>query len=225
MNHMTQTPVHENHNPQLLSLIPTFSKKLIEIGCSSGALARAFKLNNADIDWIGVEIDEKYADLASRYCDKSIVSDVDRWNRADFEKFSDRDCWVFGDVLEHLKDPWQVVANIRSVIPHNGSIVVCIPNASHWSLLVRFATGNIRYENQGLLDKTHLRWFSRITIFELFESNGFKVVEGLSRIFYEPEREKFLPLIGHIAELNGSDKETAINDSIPLQYVIRAVPV
>lgn len=225
MNHMTQTPVHENHNPQLLTLIPTFSKKLIEIGCSSGALARAFKLNNVDIDWIGVEIDEQYADLASRYCDKSIVSDIDRWNQADYEQFSDRDCWVFGDVLEHLKDPWQVVANIRSVIPHNGSVVACIPNAQHWSLLVRFATGNIRYEDQGLLDKTHLRWFSRITTFELFESNGFKVVDGLSRIFYEPEREKFLPLIGHIAELNGSDKDTAINDSIPLQYVIRAVPI
>ena len=222
---MKQTPIHDNHNPDLLRLVPSTSRKIIELGCSSGALAKAFKSNNSDVNWIGVEIDAQYADLASRYCDKAIVSDIDFWGRTNFEQFSDRDCWVFGDVLEHLKDPWKVVANIRSVIPSNGSIVACIPNASHWSLLVKFATGNIRYEDQGLLDKTHLRWFSRITIFELFESNGFKVIEGLSRIFDEPDREKFLPLIGHIAELNYSDKETAINDSIPLQYVIRAIPV
>lgn len=222
---MLQTPIHDNHNPDLLRLIPSTSRKIIEVGCSSGALAKAFKLNNSNTDWVGVEIDHSYGELAGRYCDRVIVSDIDLWDRTNFEQLSDRDCWIFGDVLEHLKDPWKVVSNIRSVIPANGTIVACIPNASHWSLLVKFATGNIRYEDQGLLDKTHLRWFSRITIFELFESNGFKVVDGLCRIFDEPDREKFLPLIGQIAELNGSDKEAAINDSIPLQYVIRAVPV
>lgn len=222
---MKQTPIHDNYNPDLLRLVPLTSRKIIELGCSSGALAKAFKLNNSNVDWVGVEIDQSYGELAGRYCDRVIVSDIDLWELTNFEQFSDRDCWVFGDVLEHLKDPWKVVSNIRSVISANGYIVACIPNASHWSLLVRFATGNIRYEDQGLLDKTHLRWFSRITIFELFESNGFKVIEGLSRIFDEPDREKFLPLIGQIAELNNSDKEAAINDSIPLQYVIRAVPV
>jgi hypothetical protein len=221
---MKNTPVHFNYNPDLLRIIPDTSSKLIEIGCSSGALAHALKLKKPDINWIGVEIDFEYAELASRYCNEIYCSDIESWGESYFNQFKDRDCWIFGDVLEHLKDPWSVIGKIRAVIPEYGSIVACIPNASHWSLVVKFATGSIGYQDEGLLDRTHLRWFSRSTIRQLFEFNGFRIVEDFDRIFYEPDREKFLPLIGQIAALSNFDREQAINDAIPLQYLIRAVP-
>ena len=77
----------------------------------------------------------------------------------------------------------------------------------------------------GLLDKTHLRWFTRLTMLELFQSSGFNVVAGIPRIFPEPGREKFMPAIKLMAELAGANPEVAVADATPLQYVVRAVPV
>jgi len=86
------------------------------------------------------------------------------------------------------------------------------------------ALGDFRYEDNGLLDKTHLRWFSRQTMIELFTACGYKVMEGMPRIFEEPNRENFLPLIREIAIACKSDPDLVIKDAIPLQYVIRAMP-
>lgn len=112
---------------------------------------------------------------------------------------------------------------IHACLPVGGVVVACIPNAQHWSIQARLSVGDFRYENVGLLDKTHLRWFTRQTIIELFQGTGFDIEDGLPRIFSEPARERFLPLIGEMARVAGADPEVAISDSIPLQYVVRAV--
>ena len=72
------------------------------------------------------------------------------------------------------------------------------------------------------MDKTHLRWFTRQTIIEMFNQAGFVIQEGLPRIFNEPLREKYLPLIGEMAQLTGFDPKVAISDAVPFQYVIKA---
>ena len=64
---MEQTPAHEYHNPDLLKIIPLSSKYIVEVGCSSGALAREFKKLNLHAHYIGIELDEGYANLAKRY--------------------------------------------------------------------------------------------------------------------------------------------------------------
>lgn len=222
---MQQTPVHEHHNPDLLKFIPITSNKLIEVGCSSGALAREFKKINPACHYFGVDIDASYTELALRYCDTTKVQDMDLADHNFYQSNADRDCWIFGDTLEHMKDPWAVLRKIRAVIPSNGSIVTCIPNAQHWSLFAKLSIGDFRYEDSGLFDRTHLRWFTRTTLIEMFNSSGFQVVEGTARIFPEPNKEKFLPLIGALAEACGGNYETAVTDASPLQYVVRAIPL
>lgn len=86
-----------------MGLIPPTTSKVFEIGGSSGALAREFKRNNDQVDLIGVEIDSSYAELARRHCDKDLVADIDVCCDDWFYSHRDRDCWVFADVLEHLK--------------------------------------------------------------------------------------------------------------------------
>ena len=135
------------------------------------------------------------------------------------------DCWIFGDTLEHLRDPWALLEKIRAFIPANGNVVACIPNAQHWSIQRKLCCGMLQYEESGLLDKTHLRWFTRKTIIEMFHSAGFAIEEGISRTFQEPEREKFLDAIRAMAILAGADPEIAVSDALPLQYVVRATPV
>lgn len=221
---MDQTPAHDNHNPDLLKLIPIESRNLIELGCSSGALAREFKKINPRCKYVGADIDPAYVELAKRYCDQAIVADIDTANQSFFTEHADKDCWVLGDVLEHLRDPWSTLRNIRNCIPGDGSVVTCIPNAQHWSVQVRLCVGDFNYEDNGLFDRTHLRWFTRQTIIGMFDAAGFQIVEGISRVFPEPAREKFLPKIASLAEAAGFDPKVAVNDSMPLQYVLRAVP-
>ena len=219
---MKQTPIHEAHNPDLLNLIPRNSKRLIEVGCSSGALAREFKKISPHSHYVGIEIDANYADLASRYCDETSVFNIEHAKENFWESKADRDCWIFGDTLEHLQNPWLVLRRIYEILPIGGVVVACIPNAQHWSLQVRLNIGDFRYENEGLMDKTHLRWFTRQTIIEMFNQAGFVIQEGLPRIFNEPLREKYLPLIGDMAQLTGFDPKVAISDAVPFQYVIKA---
>lgn len=221
---MDQTPAHEQHNEDLLAFIPTDAKKVVEVGCSSGALAREYKKINKDAYYIGIEISAEYAKLAARYCDDVMLVDIERNIDNILPQASDCDCWVFGDSLEHLKNPWAVLKTIRETIPKNGCVVACIPNAQHWSLQVSLNRGEFRYEESGLLDKTHLRWFTRITILELFSSTGFKIIKGAPRVFNEPHRDRFLPAIKLMAELSGANPTIAVSDCLPLQYVIHAIP-
>ena len=221
---MDQTSTAEIHNPDLLKIIPVTAKRLVEVGCSSGALAREFKKVAPSCDYLGIEIDAERAEQAKRYCDRSLALDIEQAEEAFWQACADRDCWIFGDVLEHLRDPWQVLRNIRSVIPPDGVLAVCIPNAQHWTVQVRLNIGDFRYEELGLLDKTHLRWFTRKTIFELMQQTGFQVIKAYTRVFAEPKREKFLPIIGEMAKLAGADPSEAIADAIPFQYVITAAP-
>lgn len=221
---MKQTPLHEMHNPDLLKLIPVSSMSLIEIGCSSGALAREFKAISNTCNYLGIEINDSYAELARRHCDECLTIDIETAADSFFQENGNRDCWIFGDTLEHFKDPWKVLSSIRKVIPSNGAIVVCIPNAQHWSIQVKLSIGDFRYEDSGLLDRTHLRWFTRQTIIEMFDNTGFKIEVGSPRIFNETNRDIFLPLIEKMAVCAGVDPKMAVQDALAQQYVMRAVP-
>lgn len=220
---MTQTPIHDSHNPDLLKMIPQSSKRVIEIGCSSGALAREFKKISPSAYYLGIEIESSYAEMAKRYCDETLVLNIEQADDLFWSSHGDKDCWIFGDALEHLANPWSILKRIHGCLPIGGIVVACIPNAQHWSVQARLSIGDFRYENEGLLDRTHLRWFTRQTIIEMFHQAGFEIQEGVPRIFDEPGRERFLPMIGEMAKAAGADPEVAISDAIPLQYVIRAI--
>lgn len=221
---MQQTPAHQFHNPDLIPFMPLTAKKIVEVGCSTGALARAFLALQPDCHYIGLDIDEDYAAEAAKYCAKALAADVETMDDDRFGEIFAADCVVFGDTLEHLRDPWAVLKKIRPLLRENGRIVACIPNAQHWSLQARLACGLFRYEDSGLLDRTHLRWFSRITAIELFDACGFRVIDGKARIFPEADRDKFLPAIESFARAAGFDPQQAIADSQALQYVFAAVP-
>jgi trans-aconitate methyltransferase len=221
---MKQTPIHELHNPDLLKFIPIESKKIIEIGCSSGALAREIKTRSPNCDYLGIEIDPSYAELAKRYCNHCLTMDIESASEEFWRDSSERDCWIFGDTLEHLTDPWSILQRIRNVIPQSGVIVACIPNVQHWSVQARLSVGDFNYQESGLMDKTHLRWFTRKTIIEMFDKSGFQIQEGMPRIFNEPGKDPFLAIIKEMAKVAGADSDVAVSDAIPLQYIIKAVP-
>jgi SAM-dependent methyltransferase len=221
---LDQTPAHDIHNPQLLQLMPTTARTVVEVGCSSGALAREYKKVNSLCRYIGVEVVPEYVPLAQRYCDSVIEVDIERVDEAYLRESLQGDCWIFGDTLEHLVDPWALLSRIRAVLSTDGCIIACIPNAQHWSVQVRLNCGVFRYEQSGLMDRSHLRWFTRTTIMEMFQQSGFRVVEGITRVFEDPMMDKVMPTIKLMASNAGGNPEVAAQDARVFQYIIRAVP-
>jgi trans-aconitate methyltransferase len=222
---MKQTPAHDHHNPDLLTLMPHNLKRVVEVGCSNGALARAYSKDNPACEYIGIEIDPEFADRAKEFCSSVVCADVESISETVFASLFPSDYWIFGDSLEHLRDPWALLRRLRGHLQPQARIIACIPNAQHWSVQARLNSGAFRYEDAGLLDRTHLRWFTRITIIELFKSTGYEIVEGHSRVFDEPARTSWLPSIRAMAVATGMDPKVAENDSLPFQYVVKAAPV
>lgn len=212
-----------SYNPDLLNLMPA-GRKVLEVGCSTGALAQAYQQKNGQADYWGIEFDPKAAEIAKRHCQQVTALDVEGMSDKELAELSTRNCWVFGDVLEHLRDPWRLLARIRKVLPADGCVVASIPNAQHWSVQAKLAIGDFRYTDGGLMDRTHLRWFTRVTMLEMFQNAGFRIEAGGPRIFNEPARDRALPAIRMMAEALGIDPQQAVNDALPLQYVVRAVP-
>jgi len=217
-----QTPAHEIPNPDLLAALPRVDR-LVEVGCSTGALARAYRSRHPETRWLGIEIEPTYAEAARRYCQNVLVGDVEiLLEQSGNTPLLQADCWVFGDSLEHLRDPWQVIRKVHDLLPAGGCICACIPNAQHWSLQARLCLGQFVYEESGLLDRTHLRWFTPTTMTSLFEDNGFQIRSVTPRIFPHPAEAMALEQIRHFAERLGGDPAQAEKDARPLQLVIRA---
>jgi trans-aconitate methyltransferase len=221
---MKQTPIHENHNPDLLALIPNSLKRIIEVGCSSGALAREYKKINPRCEYVGIEIDEHYADAARRYCDRVLVANIETMTDDTIADLFPANGWIFGDVLEHLYDPWTVLARLRRQMAKDDIVLACIPNMQHWSVQATLMSGAMFYQDAGLLDRTHIRWFTRTTIIDLFAKSGLVIEKGVPRIFDNSRGAKFVEVIRNAAFTLGLDPTTAVQDSLPLQYVIRARP-
>lgn len=221
---MKQTPMHLNYNRDILRIMPGNLKRVVEVGCSSGALAKAYADINPDCIYTGIEIDPDFAAVAQASCNEVICGNIEKFTEEEFLRLFPSDCWIFGDTLEHLYDPWTLLKRIKPQLAPDAQIIACIPNAQHWSIQARLIGGLFRYQDQGLLDRTHIRWFTRITMIELFESTGYKIIEGFPRIFDEPAREKVLPAIRAMALAIGADPELAVSDATPMQWVIKAIP-
>jgi 2-polyprenyl-3-methyl-5-hydroxy-6-metoxy-1,4-benzoquinol methylase len=219
-----QTRAHETANRELLGLIPPRASRVVEAGCSAGALAREYRAANPDCEYIGIELEPEYAELARRHCSRVVVADLERMSDADLDALAPADCWVFGDVLEHLVDPWRLLARLAPRLRADGCVVACIPNMQHWSVVARLVTGNLHYEDEGLLDRTHLRWFTRTTAVELFRGTGYRIAFLAGRRFNEPQGTEASAAICRLAASLGVDPQEAARDAAALQWLVKAVP-
>lgn len=219
-----QTPINNIHNVDVLNFMRHNFAKVVEVGSSSGALAKAYRQLNPACEYIGIEIDESYAEASKQHCTKVIHGNVEKLSDEIFQELSGAQCWVFADALEHLYDPWQLLKRIKANGSPGMEVIACIPNAQNWSVQACLNSGRFVYQDSGLLDRTHIRWLTRTTIIDLFQSGGFQVVGMIARILSQPS-EEMKAGIRQIALASGADPEMAVQDAIPFQYVVRAVAV
>jgi 2-polyprenyl-3-methyl-5-hydroxy-6-metoxy-1,4-benzoquinol methylase len=124
-----------------------------------------------------VEKNQNMSDMAKEYCAHMIVGDIESdavKRQLAAEMF---DVITFGDVLEHLRDPAEALNNVRCLIAPGGYLVASIPNVAHRSVRLSLLFGEFNYADMGLLDQTHLRFFTIRTIEKMMKECGFKIVE------------------------------------------------
>jgi len=219
---MRKTDDLNHRSPDLIDMMPLDAKRVIDVGCGEGKIAQEYHIRAKPEYYMGIEILPEDVAIAKQFCDECLLGNIEEFSDLEWRALSNFDLWVFGDVLEHLYDPWKILCKVHSVIPAGGQLMCCIPNAQHWSIQARLSIGEWRYENKGLLDKTHIRFFTKKTIIELLESSGFEVLEITPRYVYHPTTEKFLDIIGNLATACGGNPEEAKEDASVFQYIFKA---
>jgi trans-aconitate methyltransferase len=222
---MQVTPAYDVVNEELLSLVPMNARRVVDVGCMVGSLGRAVRARAPQTEFIGLDIDPDYAAAAAQHCNEAFACDIEAVHPELWERLFPSDCWIFGDALEHLRYPWDVLRKVRERIDLDGCLLVCLPNAQHWSVQWRLASGQFRYESSGLMDRTHLRWFTRITLLEMLQGSGWRVETGITRNLPPSERQTtMLDAIRGVAIAGGFDPEQAVLDATAFQYVFKCVP-
>lgn len=147
---------------------------VLECGCSSGFISRLISSNGGP-KVIGIEIDEEAAERAREVCKLVISSDLNSkgWSNRIDQKF---DLITFGDVLEHLIDPLATLREAQCLLNPGGRILISLPNVAHWSIRAKLLLGRFEYKPTGLMDYTHLRFFTTITGTRLIEDAGYTIL-------------------------------------------------
>lgn len=146
--------------------------RALDIGCSSGYLARRLVERGADV--VGVDVDEAAVAEARRVCSQVLVGDVETMELP-FESAS-FDVVLCGDVIEHLRDPERFLMRLRSLLRPEGRLVLTTPNVANWAMRLSLLAGRWRYTDRGILDRTHTRLFTRNTLIEALDRAGYRIV-------------------------------------------------
>lgn len=168
----------------LISLINPNAKgiKILEIGAAYGETLCFLKQNSIASEAVGVDIFEDTKNKQNyKPIDKFIFGDIEKIDLPEYEKHFD--LILLPDVLEHLIEPKRVLDKLKMYLKEDGQIILSMPNIRHYSALKQiFLKGDFQYEESGIFDYTHMRFYCRKNIQELLESSGYKVVKQESSI-------------------------------------------
>jgi 2-polyprenyl-3-methyl-5-hydroxy-6-metoxy-1,4-benzoquinol methylase len=148
---------------------PETALRVLELGCACGATLLEIKNRYPNADLYGIEMNEGAVAIGRQFAD---IRSANAELPLDYpEQFFDY--VITADVLEHLVDPWRVVANIRPHLKETGTVIASIPNIMHVSVMRDLLNGRFRYQDAGILDRTHLRFFTLSEIDSLFAGAGY----------------------------------------------------
>lgn len=208
-------------NDDLLSLIPMNARTVLEVGCGSGAMGALYKSHHPEARYFGVELDPLAARRARHYLDVVLCADVES-NDLHLDVFPEMDCIIYGDVLEHLRDPWAILRQHAGLLRAQGLVLACIPNVQHWSVLLTLLRGDWPVTNEGLFDRSHLRWFTRSGIEALFNDAGLRLLRMQSRVVNPEGAKAFVEAIQQGLPTFGLDSQNVLEGVMPFQYIVVA---
>jgi 2-polyprenyl-3-methyl-5-hydroxy-6-metoxy-1,4-benzoquinol methylase len=215
---------YDRVNPDLLANIPASAQRILEFGCGAGALGLAVKAARPGVEYFGVELCAEPAQRARGRLNGVVEANADTFDPLTEFKPSSFDLIIYGDVLEHLRDPGEVLAKHRILLADGGRVLACIPNIQHWTMLMHLIQGTWQYSAEGLLDKTHIRFFDLRSIALMFQQAGFRIENALSRVITvnQAAYERVQALLAPLLTEAGVNPQEYRNRSAAYQYVVLA---
>jgi 2-polyprenyl-3-methyl-5-hydroxy-6-metoxy-1,4-benzoquinol methylase len=176
-----QEGYYTNIRQEMLDFLPKNAKKVLDVGCGQGSFAMAVKDQNDAEVW-GIELMEDEAKMAESVLHEVFIGPCENH----IDKLPDNyfDTIFFNDVLEHLVDPYMVLEQMKSKLSPNGVIISSIPNLRYHNALSSLVLKkDFKYEDHGVMDKTHMRFFTKKSIRRMYEEAGFEVKQhvGINR--------------------------------------------
>lgn len=212
-------PAAENNSHALMLRLVGPDRHVLDVGCATGYLGEALSAQGCRVS--GVELDPEAADRAREVLDDVLVADLETADLVQHYGAGSFDVVVFGDVLEHLRDPQRLLRNAVGLLADKGSIVISIPNVTHGDVRLALLQGRWEYLEAGLLDRTHVSFFTRATLTEMVRGAGLVPVD-----FRSTTAELFATEIGvdRFALPDGAvDWVERQPDADVYQFVLRAI--
>lgn len=224
---MTDSPYIYNFDPQGESTAARAvrfvgqRKYVLELGCAYGVMTKVLvEYNGCTV--FGIEYDEASAKHAAPYCEELRLLNIEDQNWEDIFGATRFDVILAADVLEHLRDPQKCLISLRKYLKPDGYFVLSVPNIAHSGIVAELLNEDFRYRKTGLLDSTHLRFWSVKGVERLLADSGY-VIDSL-------EMTRFDPALSEFAE-SWSALPTAIATALSsrslgdvYQYIIKAYP-
>jgi 2-polyprenyl-3-methyl-5-hydroxy-6-metoxy-1,4-benzoquinol methylase len=196
------------------------NKRVLDVGCDTGYLGEA--LNALGNETVGFEANAATAEVARTKMPRVETGDLETTNLIELFGQGSFEVIVFGDVLEHLRDPLRVLRQARPLLAPGGSVLISTPNVAHGDVRLALLDGRFRYTKVGILDDTHTRFFTRDSLVQFLHDAGFVLADlrrtradlfstevGVVESDYDPQL---------VARLHEDDEATTY------QFVVRAVP-
>jgi GT2 family glycosyltransferase len=205
---MTPFNYYTKTRKDLIDFIPYGFRKTLEIGCGAGVLSSDLKKQGkASIIW-GVELDPEAGRSASSVLNGVIIGDFLKVPLNGIP--NPLDAVICADVIEHMTDPWGALDRINTLLKPGGEVIMSIPNIRHYKIIKKLIKNQWFYEKEGILDKTHLRFFTLPTLIQLLNYSGFEIID----IFRKKRARPWVIKLGRFFP--------ALEEFLVYQYLIRA---
>ncbi|MCX7386112.1 MAG: class I SAM-dependent methyltransferase [Planctomycetales bacterium] len=191
-----KTSYYHQSRPEMLAIVPDGSKAILDVGCGGGDFGVGLQQKCPQAVVSGIEINQEVADRAPSIYTKVHVGDVHQV-LAELPNAS-FDLIVFNDLLEHLVDPYKCLASCQRLLQPGGRILASIPNMRFWPALSDLVfQADWRYRDAGVMDETHLRFFTEKSIRRMFDDAGFVVeqMHGINKTWIFSWRWRILNLL------------------------------
>jgi 2-polyprenyl-3-methyl-5-hydroxy-6-metoxy-1,4-benzoquinol methylase len=151
------------------------NKRVLEFGCNIGETSLVLERNGCEVT--GIEINRAAAEIAKNICKEVIIGDIEKdevWEKIE-GKF---DVIIFADILEHLRNPDKILKRTKKYLKEDGFLIISLPNIANWRIRLSLLFGRFEYKLTGILDETHLRFYTLKSAQELIQKN-YKIVKIL----------------------------------------------
>ena len=214
------------NDPRTLALrLIAPGKTVLELGPATGRVTRVLSERGCQV--VAVERDGAMTPHLEPYCSRVIVGDVERLSLEEVFGEQRFDVILAGDFLEHLSNPLKLLKDLKRYLREDGFIVASIPNIAHGSVRLSLLKGKFEYKDIGILDRTHLRFFTLDSILRLFTDAGFAVVD-VQRVRQDPFKEPYVDRSELDKQEFSPELKRAIEDDLDaatVQFVVKALPV